>query len=121
MNTPSIPHDNLDALTWLWRKTLYEDTALRHKFSSHLGLPDHLLQHAAFRTPDSVGIAPAGHNWTKEDGKVYRLNEPRLVYIGAGYYKIRYPFGDSSNLRFWTFDNLRAHGWENYWFPATRL
>lgn len=102
MNTPPIPSDELAALTLPWRKTLYEDSALRGKFASELGIPEHILQQAANLVPDSVGIAPAGHKWTTPDGKECHLNEPRLVYIGAGYYKIRSPFGDDSGPRFYT-------------------
>lgn len=102
MNTPPIPNDELASLTLPWRKTLYEDSALWHKFARELGLPPYILYRAAHRRHDGVGIAPAGHKWTTREGTECRLNQPRLVYIGAGYYKIRSPFGDDSRPRFYT-------------------
>jgi hypothetical protein len=94
MNTPPIPSDELEALTLPWRRTLFEDAAHRENFASELSLPAYTLQCISNLGPEGLGIAPAGHKWTTAEGKECRLNEPRLVYIGTGYYKIRYAFGD---------------------------
>ncbi len=103
MNTPPIPNDEIAELTTPWRKTLYDDTALRDRFATELGLPSNLLQAIANRGLQGVGIAPAGFEWQKPDGGKCTLREPRLVYIGDGYYKIRAPFGDGREPRFLTY------------------
>ena len=96
-----IPDDELTALCSPWRATLYEDATLRDQFASELGLPPKLLLCAATHAGDGLGIAPAGHQWVNPAGKACSLREPRLVYIGAGYFKIRAPFGSETGPRFW--------------------
>jgi hypothetical protein len=101
MNTPPMPKEELAALTRHWRNTLYCDTALRSIFASELGLPSCTLQWAANLPSGGLGIAPAGYKLTTSDGRVYALPEPRLVYIGESHFKIRAPFGNGINPRFW--------------------
>jgi len=97
-----IPNDESSELTSQWRKTLYEDAILRDKFASELGLPPALLQCAANFAGDGLGIVPTGHKWrTPGAGKECTLREPRLAYIGDGYFKIRAPFGNGADPRFW--------------------
>lgn len=101
MNTPPIPNDEIAKLTLSWRETLYRDTTLRNRFATELGLPANILEWAANRGAQGLAIAPAGFELTKSDGGKRILREPRLVYIGDGYYKIRAPFGDGQEPRFW--------------------
>ena len=103
MPTPSIPNDELASLTLPWRQTLSEDLSLLEKFASELGLPIGILHWAAKYGCDGLGIAPTGYKWKTSEGKECTLKEPRLVYIGDGYYKIRSPFGNGREPRFLTF------------------
>lgn len=100
----SIPQQQLEALTLPWRKTLWENELLRKKFANDLGIPALLLQQIASRSLNgTMGIAPAGFAWTSKRGTQCTLQAPRLVYIGAGYFKIRSPFGDVNSPRFMMF------------------
>ena len=101
MSPGPVPERELTALTSSWRKTLCEDASLRDQFASELGLQSNILQWAANNAQDGLGIAPVGYKWETPAGKVYTLREPRLVYIGAGYFKIRSPFGNEAVPRFW--------------------
>lgn len=103
MDTPPIPDDEIAELTTPWRKTLYDDTALRDRFATELGLPSNLLKAIANRGLQGVGIAQAGFEWPKPDGEKCTLRQPRLVYIGDGYCKVRSPFGDGRKPRFLTY------------------
>lgn len=96
-----LSEQHLDALTLPWRKELWENSALRNKFAADLGLPTILLQHIATRCLNgTMGIVPRGFHWISKNGEQCELREPRLVYIGLGYYKIRAPFGDNRRPRF---------------------
>jgi len=101
MSTPPISKDELAAQTWHWRNALYNDTTLRSKFADELGLPSYTLQCVATLPGDGLGIVPEGYKLTTSDGRVFALREPRLVYIGEGHFKIRAPFGNGMNPRFW--------------------
>lgn len=114
MPTPSIPNDELASLTLPWRQTLYEDFTLLEKFTSELGLPAGVLYWAAKNGSDGLGIAPTGYKWNNSEGKECTLKEPRLVYIGDGYYKIRAPFGDGRGPRFLTFGKAQCP-WLSAW------
>lgn len=96
-----IPPDELTKMSTQWRSILGEDATLRDKFAHELGLPSELLKWAANTVGDGLGIAPAGLTLKTSQGKECSLREPRLVYIGTGYYKIRAPFGHGSGQRFW--------------------
>ena len=114
MPTPSIPNDELASLTLPWRQTLYEDLTLLQKFTNELGLPIGTLYWVAKNGCDGLGIAPTGYKWKTSEGKECTLKEPRLVYIGDGYYKIRAPFGDGREPRFLTFGKAQRP-WLSAW------
>lgn len=86
-------------LTTTWRWGLYRDQSLQDQFARELGIGRHILQEAA--KLGFLGVAPAGHVPRLNGRKPIQLREPRLVYIGDGYFKIRAPFGTKHRTRFW--------------------
>lgn len=113
----AIGFDDLERITTLWRCRLYEDDALRVAFASHLKLSPQTLRRLTMPSLDAFGIAPAGHRLIKSDGTSFRLQMPRLVYIGEGGYKVRDPFGNGK-VRFWCVGHLHRP-WRSHWLMRT--
>lgn len=114
MTSSPIPKDEMAELSLRWRRTLYEDLTLLEKFTSELGLPIGVLNWVARNGCDGLGIAPEGYKLKTSEGKECTLREPRLVYIGAGYFKIRAPFGNESGTRFWM-SGQQLRPWLGHW------
>lgn len=105
----------LESTTYRWRETLYNDGAIRDHFAASLGLPSELLKFAASSAPNAaMGVAPKGFALLRKDGTPCELREPRLVYIGDGYFKVRKPFGDGRDPRFWMVGRPRIP-WLSNW------
>ncbi len=109
----AINADELERMTTPWRLRLYEDTALRESFANELSLAPNTLKRLTMPSLDAFGITPAGLKVRSADGILRTLHKPRLVYIGAGGYKIRNPFG-TGKPRFWCFGELRRP-WRSHW------
>lgn len=97
-----LSQEDLESRSYRWRETLYYDEVIRERFAASLGLPSELLKFAAMSAPNAaMGVVPKGFTLVRKDGTPCELREPRLVYIGDGYFKVRKPFGDGRDPRFW--------------------